>query len=538
MRNKLIRKLSGKSYYLCNRWINPGLHMHARMKLGAICLDAWLAMPASVTAADGESTVFRNDLDTYISLQLPGDTKPTTLTANWEAELTNKDGNQNQMSMAKCGDDLFVCISYYDDIDDRKGALFLRRYSALDGTADEMTIALPEDFQPQYADAETFHAITSDSNGNLVAMLLDEYINDTGTKALKITLYHVDLTTRMLDSDSRIEIEIPTDKLNPSPVYNPWMERIDSFKGDFLSGVFCFGATMGWRDQAIMKKKFLYSHQIIDYDITRANPVEITDKQIFIFESTTDQNHCPDIVPLSEGSFVVTRNFYDGEYYPPTIYTVADGKTTDTLSDNWGSNAEMAYCRGFYPFIHNGHTLALFGQRHDTTNEGNGAAYCLINLPGKKTFNGYTPMWDFPATSFPSGEAEHPVYQKFYRQLAVVEVPQASAADADDEGSVTNIYICSPGTGIGSYTLATKTSTPTSILGIGNDADEAPMPVLQGRTLYLSAATDALTAELFDTTGRHIASLPASGTEIDLSSLSTGLYIVRTGSHVIKICLH
>lgn len=542
MRNILISKLSGQrsdnSNYLCSRISFPKSCMHARIKLGASCLAAWLAMPASVTAADGESTVFRNDLDTYTSLQLPGDTKPTTLTANWEAELTNKDGNQNQMSMAKCGDDLFVCISYFDDIDNRKGALYLRRYSALDGTTDEMKIALPDDFKADVY-SESFHTIASDSKGNLVAALISGSKN-MSKESVKLTMYRIDVDNSAIDTDSRFEIDIPAPgqfSSNEVEDYFPWMERIDMLEGDFLTGPFRFSATVGWRPDGV---HYEYSRIVVDYDRESASPATISDRLVFTIDHADgeNQNYCPDIAPLTDDTFIVTRKHDENKYYSPTIYTAIDGKTADNLSDNWATEAEMAYCRGFYPFIHNGHTLALFGQRHDTAEKGNGAAYCLINLPGKNTFKGYTPMWDFPATPFPSGAAAHPVYQKFYRQLAVVEVPKASAADADDEGSVTNIYICSPGTGIGSYTLATKTSTPTSILGIGNDADEAPMPVLQGRTLYLPVATDALNAELFDTTGRHIASLPASGPEIDLSSLSTGLYIVRTGSHVMKICLH
>ena len=87
--------------------------------------------------------MFRTELDRYTTLQLPGDETKTTLSANWEAELKNTDGNQNQLSMARCGNQLFLCTSYFDDTDSRKDGLFLRRFSVHDGTDDHMTISRP-----------------------------------------------------------------------------------------------------------------------------------------------------------------------------------------------------------------------------------------------------------------------------------------------------------------------------------------------------------------------------------------------------------
>lgn len=505
---------------------NNGIRQATASVVTAMCMAACLCAAPKSMAAPAEETVFRTELERYTTLQLPGDETKTMLSANWEAELKNTDGNQNQLSMARCGDQLFLCTSYFDDTDSRKDGLFLRRFSVHDGTDDHMTIPLPEDFK---AGVENFHTITSDSKGNLVAALVQgsKYVS---SETVTITLYRVDTDNRKIDTDSRIAIEIPAKEIFNSDVdYDPWMERIDCMTGDFVAGEFRFGATIGWRSGT---SHYVYSHILFDYDPASSEPFNITDRQTIPVERLTGENNnvWPDITPLSEGTFVVTRapETNGGPYYAPTIYTRTDGKTDDTLSSPWASNSAMANCRGFYTFTHNGHTLAVTGIRHDTALGGKGSYFRLINLPSDGTFKGETPLWDFPATAFPSDAAAHPVYHKSYRQLAVVE----PAADGD--APETHIYICSPGCGIGSYTLSTDTGITTSLTSVDNGPAEAP--ILQGRTLRIPESSDS-PVRVFDLTGRHLAEIPVAGSEADLQTLAAGLYIVQAGNTTMKICL-
>lgn len=251
-------------------------------------------------------------------MQLPGDTKPTTLTTLWEVELANPDGNQNQMSMAKCGDNLFVCISYFDDIDNRTEKLFLRSYSAINGTGSEMAIDLPEDF---HTGAENHHTIASDSEGNLVAMLISGS-KTISTENVTLTMYRVDTDNHTIDTDSRTEINIPAKVMfNSSDDYNPWMERIEHLEGDFRGGFFSLTATIGWRTNTT---HFEYTRFHITYDIENPQPATIADRQTLAIESSANENRnlWPDVAQLSNGIYVVTRTCEDtgGPYYPPTIY--------------------------------------------------------------------------------------------------------------------------------------------------------------------------------------------------------------------------
>lgn len=496
------------------------------------------AIPTTLAAADGENTIYRTDTGTFTPITLTGDSNPTTLTTRWEAELTNQDGNQNQMSMAKCGDHLFVCISHFDDIDGRKDRLFLRRYSTADGNADELSIALPDWFR---TGVENHHTIASDSEGNLVAMLICEYANENNRNALRVTMCRIDVENRNLDTESRIDIDIPTnDDLYGSYNHDPWMERIDTFTGDFQSGCFRFGTTAGWRGPAAISNKFSYSHITIDYDAERVPQADIVTDQNFIIPNpeNSDQNLLPDAAQLWQETFVVTRTPDNaGLCYPPTVFTRSEGETADNLSAAWASNSDMTNCRGFYPFTHNGHTLALFGKQHDTADNGKGAAFRIAALPLQNPLSGNTPLFDIPSVPFPSGGSSHPVYTRFYRQLAVTEPAPLSASH--EENPSTHIYICSPGCGIGAYTLTTPSSNiTTSLTNTYGILPDTTAPILRGRTLLLphSDAESNAHIDLFTPTGIHMASFPAAA-EIDLSPLPQGLYIVKTGCNTIKISL-
>lgn len=92
---------------------NNGIRQATASVVTAMCMAACLCAAPKSMAAPAEETVFRTELERYTTLQLPGDETKTMLSANWEAELKNTDGNQNQLSMARCGDQLFLCTSYF-----------------------------------------------------------------------------------------------------------------------------------------------------------------------------------------------------------------------------------------------------------------------------------------------------------------------------------------------------------------------------------------------------------------------------------------
>ncbi len=106
----------------------------------------------------------------------------------------------------------------------------------------------------------------------------------------------------------------------------------------------------------------------------------------------------------------------------------------------------------------------------------------------------------------------------------------AAGGDAPE----TRIYICSPGCGIGSYTLSTDAGITTSLTPVDNGPAEAP--ILQGRTLRIPGSPES-PVRVFDLAGRRLAEIQVAGSEADLQPLAAGLYIVQAGNTTMKICL-
>lgn len=77
-----------------------------------------------VVASDSESAELRTSHDVYAPVRLDGDLSHTSISVNWEIDLANADGNQNHFSMAKTGDNLYVCVDYFGE--PHNGKLFLR----------------------------------------------------------------------------------------------------------------------------------------------------------------------------------------------------------------------------------------------------------------------------------------------------------------------------------------------------------------------------------------------------------------------------
>lgn len=90
---------------------------------------------------------------------LNGDKRSTQITTNWELDLKNNDGDQNQMSMVKCGNYIYVGISYQSS--PLNGKLVVRRYDALTGhhTADDDFLVMG---LPSATESETgYHTMTT-----------------------------------------------------------------------------------------------------------------------------------------------------------------------------------------------------------------------------------------------------------------------------------------------------------------------------------------------------------------------------------------
>jgi len=465
---------------------------------------------------------------------LSGDSRPTKVSVLWEMDLENRDGNQNQVSMAKCGGVIYVCVSHYEDLrEDRTKGLFLRRFSAQTGeTLGDLCVELPAGFTAGQIDRS--HTVASDDNGDLIAAIIRRN-SATGLAGISLRRVIVDGDVACLDEATAVDFDIPN--LPTAQDLEPWMERIDGFTGSFAEGRFSFRTTLTVFNGA----QSVYYNYHIDYDASRKSPCSATPLR-FVFDNTiVNDNSFPDVaaIPGSVNRHVVTLSAFDNtstaRLYSPTIFEEGVSTGNTLAMHGWHTVTGADACRGFYPFVHNGHTLAVYSAFHS---DRHGSRFRMISLPDGDVFDNAVPLCELPTgDAFPTGGADRPVYMRKYRQLAIAE--PAGTTVRDRTGSVTTrLYTCAPGSGIGAYELY----TPSGSTGITEPSADADSPVmrLSGRTLAVdyNGNQDSCTAlEIFDTTGRLVHSICPVLSANDLSCLPAGVYLVRLGDRALRLAL-
>ena len=181
--------------------------------------------------------------------------------------------------------------------------------------------------------------------------------------------------------------------------------------------------------------------------------------------------------------------------------------------------------------MHNGHELSAYAVHH---NEKDGSAFNIMEW--NTEHNSCSTLWKAPATAFKYDFAAFPVY-RYYRQLAIAE-NNISPLGRSNGAVSTDLYLCSPGSGIGSYTITTP-DTPTGI--DVTDASDHGL-VQHGNKLFVRGSErevmDALLV-VMDLSGRVVKTVDLralNDSEIDLSSLvAPGIYVVRLGADVLKV---
>lgn len=481
----------------------------------------------------------RTELSAPVTFTLPGDARQSSVTANWENDLNNGDANENQMSMAVSGDYLYVCIAYFTAGNEKNSNLFLRRYSLADGSETEILIPVPADFRQGNTSANNYYTIVSDDSGNLIAALLQTTPKYDGTlpktsSSARLTLYRVDTQTNTIDETSRCAAEISD--LNIMNVGTEgalisdmtWLERINWHSGDFLAGDFEFSTCLGWctdgnndYDYAYLTFSASGENRTMGYnrnltlDKTYANSSKLSSPDVA----------CYPAVPQTADNLIVTYNGVGDQGQTPvdkpSVLYLSGEKTSEF--------AKAPNCRGFFPFMHNGHVMVAYATVHDTASQK--AQFSVSSWEAKNSFDGLKSLASLPQTPF---NPVNYIYEPRIRQLAVA-VPEHTAARAESDAVRTDLYLCAPGSGVASYTI----STPLISTEIETPADEANPEVTLMSTdgkLIITGATDGSALELYDLSGRLVLTTPAdNGSEISFPALAAGIYVARVGSLTQKI---
>lgn len=481
-----------------------------------------------VVASDSESAELRTSHDVYAPVRLDGDLSHTSISVNWEIDLANADGNQNHFSMAKTGDNLYVCVDYFGE--PHNGKLFLREYRLSDGNHRELDVELPDNLKSA---GTRFHSITVDGDGNLIAVFVRRCQENILHPELVLCEIKLSQGVIELDVDNAVTILLSNITLAPlqdgADIYSPWAGSVQGFSGSFASRSFQFAMAFGWNEKRTTNK---YAYLKIRYDGTAGyNQPASADVTPLDIEGDLYGNAAPDVAefPADSELFMVTRapDGVGGKCFTPKLYRNGTCCDEEIMGENNSDN-----CRGFYTFMHNGHELSAYAVHHD---EKNGSAFNIVEW--SKGHDSYVKLWEAPATAFKCDFSVSPIYPVYYRQLAIADNDNSPLA-RDNGGVSTNLYLCSPGSGIGSYTITTpEISTGIDVTGVSHTG-----LVQRGNRLFVRLSDEHLSEGLLvvmDLSGRIVKTVDMCALNedgIDLSSLiAPGVYLVRFEACVLKV---
>ena len=285
----------------------------------------------------------------------------------------------------------------------------------------------------------------------------------------------------------------------------------------------------GWNEKRTTNK---YAYLKIRYDGTAGyNQPASADVTPLDIEGDLYGNAAPDVAefPTDSELFMVTRapDGVGGKCFTPKLYRNGTCCDEEIMGENNSDN-----CRGFYTFMHNGHELSAYAVHHD---EKNGSAFNIVEW--SKGHDSYVKLWEAPATAFKCDFSVSPIYPVYYRQLAIADNDNSPLA-RDNGGVSTNLYLCSPGSGIGSYTITTpEISTGIDVTGVSHTG-----LVQRGNRLFVRLSDEHLSEGLLvvmDLSGRIVKTVDMCALNedgIDLSSLiAPGVYLVRFEACVLKV---
>lgn len=470
---------------------------------------------------------------------LDGDKRSTQITTNWELDLTNNDGDQNQMSMVKCGNYIYVGISYHSPL---QGELVVRRYDASTGyhsVSDDFVVGgLPS------SDGAGFHTLASDDDGNLLVCRIER-----GSTSYSVNLYRIDTDTFTRDERCDITFSLYTGNYSSNNINRPGLERINNFSGIITSGNFSFDALCAFSPEGA-KYSYIYYHFSCENGTPRTNSV-FSLPPSFIRATYLNDDYHVDVSPLPgiDHTFVVTHGYSGREdltHFAPQIITgipASPEVSTQSITATWDATHNgIENCRGFHAFEHNGHIMGLF----PAVSANGSFAFQLISWP--EAYNGdfltINPVAKLPAeNSFAAESAEARIYSCFYRHLAVAEkpsIPATYAANPSTENS-TNLFVCSPGRGLASYTLLTQSSTTGAAQTCIGTQTDSPTLSLRGSAIHLTNPNAAYIGSLtiHDISGRAVLTHPINTESVTLSvaQLSTGIYIATCGTSTLRFSI-
>lgn len=446
--------------------------------------------------------------------------------ALWEKQfINNNDANQDHMSMAVSDGYVFIGLVYYDNIDNRKGNLFIRQFDTSTGEEADFTLNLPpKDNDTTYS----LPVIFNDESGDLFwAYAVQEKASNAPEKLM---IYSIDYRLQNYSFVKSHDIGV----LN-STFSSLYLESIDYVKGSVKDSteemrfLFADNENGNIRQYLIFIKdndfrsveipvadgvrRNAYDHQSIAWHPTKTD--------IFAIQEFTNNNstyQAPRVFQAAYNGGKWTVNQFDGKIETQEMQNHREQYPHAEYSGN-------AFCLGIHAFEHQGVPFAVL----PIVNSSYVCQFQLVGWPESQKMTQADNLTLLPEYPFSIKGLQF----RNLRQLIKTEKINAGVSSRADIGEpTTRLYIFSPSAGIAAYSFGAK------IIDTGIDDIEVDKETLQlsGHTLLVKLP-DAREAVIIDNLGRILLRAAITNGSTDLSSLSSGMYIVRVGRHIAKIAL-
>lgn len=443
----------------------------------------------------------------------------------WEKQFTNNDAYQDLMSMAVSAGNIFIGLVYYDDIDDRKGNLFIREFNTTTGEETVFTLLLPEKQAGHiYSNPIVF-------NDESEALYWGWVVQDAANKAAEqLQIFSIDAAQRTYSFVKAHDIGVLTTAFT-----GLYLESIDNVRGSIADNTEEMRFLFADNEKGNIRQYLIFikndDFRSVEIPIAEETRRNTSDHQSITWHPTKDdvfaihdycnnttKYHSPRVFQASYSNSKWSVSQFEGRIETDEMLSFRAENAHDTYIGN-------AYCLGIHAFEHQGIPMLAI----PVVNSNKISQFQLASWPETEQMTETKHLALLPENPF------HIKGTQFInlRQLIKTEkVTPKAASRADISESETRLYIFSPSAGIAAYSIGSKAIGT----GIDNISGETPTFHISNHTLYVGPTADS-EAIITDTQGRTVLRASIHDGYVDLSPLGNGLYIIRVGQHTTKIAI-
>lgn len=497
-----------------------------------ICITAQISAYAEDTQAP-QIIDFAGGIETIDKLDLNTDpTLMSSMTTDWEVALESPDdANHNGHALLYHDGKLYVYMNKY--VQGGKSEHVMRAYNASDGNIiEEKAIPFSSISEIWVGNSILGHTISVDDDGNFLFV----FGNNANPPSLTLLSYSYETNTvNVLNSNLVLT--------NPGALNCNLSDSSLSFSKGVLSGNIFGNFTLSM-NVFTTDYSTPISHCIVDLSINQI--IDNDDNSIswnsliamrYDYKINFNIANVIDICDIDSNHALISHF--------PSSFTQTNGIDKFSLLEkesgnyalkaNWSDESLMpdnsGYCLGMHVVRHDGHSILVYAKSYVDN--------CLYNVV----------LWDDPS-SFANmkilGQIKvqgkigvSNIYDRGIRQIVVQEPKAAATSDqhsasrtypTKDYYERTTFYTYAPGAAIAKHHIVTEEDKIYTALT--EISAESPLR-LDGKTLY---GCEGAPAAVYSPSGTLVAEYPAAAA-IDLSILTSGIYIIKSGNSTIKAAL-